>query len=343
MPITTIEKAPSKTGPITIKPFFDPAVPNMGLEKYGLSLWDGTYHEEQLVLIDDGINRRYVNGLNESAPEIKNLPKELRDAKVLEIRKTIAKLEKEVAHNKIPDEAIHDIDDKLPKTFMEYVTKFHPDNDSIWGKVSLRCGNQPVFLDPEDPDDLIKYYAIEAGGFPLVARSYEDAKSRATPPKFYLDRYEETASTVTEIKKIKNRALTALQEMFDGQQVKLMYVAKVTDYNSAQYKKSTPIDIIYDNMDKYISGDGAEKSKKRAAQTFLDNSRQDLETLKLRAVIKDATFYKFIGLKSDGFIYHMKSSTNIGRNPSDVLEYLKNPLNDQILGAVLKEVERLWI
>lgn len=340
MPITLVEPSPTKTGSISVKPYFDPAVSNMGLEKYGLSLWEGIFHEEQLAMIDINGVRRYVTGLNEFAPEVKLLPPDLKEAKIKEIRKVVAQLEKELATNVIPTKVINDIDDEA---FWSRVKLLRPDNEDLWGRITLRVGNEPLFLDPNNPYDLIKIYAIEAGGFSLVARSYEDARSKPVPPKFYLDRYQETASTVTELKKIRNKATSALQELFDTKQDKLFYVAKVVDGNSVQYKKSTPNDVIYDNMDKFIHGDGVEKSKKRAAQTFLDTSRQDMETLKLRALTKDATYYKFIALKGDGFIYHMESGTNIGRNASDVVEYLKNPLNDQILGFILKEVEKLWL
>lgn len=339
MPITIVEQAPAKTGAIAVRPYFDPMVSNMGLEKYGLSLWEGIYHEEQLAMIDINGVKRYVTGLNEFAPEVKLLPEELKKAKIKDIRKTVAQLEKELATNVIPSKVINDTDDEA---FWTYVKMLRPDNEDLWGRISLRCGNDPVYLDAANPYDLIKIYAIEAGGFAIVARSYEDARTRAVPPKFYLDKYQETASTVTELKKIKNKAITELQNLFDTNQSKLFYVAKVTDINSAQYKKSTPNDIIYDNMDKFINGEGGERNKKRAAQTFLDNSRQDMETLKLRALVKDATFYKFIALKGDGFIYHMQSGTMIGRNASDAVEFLKNALNDQLLGALLKETEKLW-
>ncbi len=337
--MTIIDKAPPKTGSIAVRAYFDPSIPNMGLEKYGLSLWDGIYHEEQLAMIDVNGVKRYVTGLNEFSPSVKNLPADLKEAKIRDIRKTVAQLERELATNIIPEKIVNDI---THEEFWSKVKMLRPDNDDLWGRISLRVGNEPLFLDPNDPYDLIKLYAIEDGGFSLVARSYEDARSRAIPPKFYLDRYQETASTVTELKKLRNKALAELQMMFDTNTTKLFYVAKVTDMNSAQYKKSTPNDVIYDNMDKYINGEGVEKSKKRAAQFFLDNVRQDMETLKLRALIKDATFYKFIVLKGDGHIYHTKSGTLMGRNPHDVVDFLKNVLHDQTLGDLLKEVENLW-
>ncbi len=329
----------TKTSSIAVRPYFDPAISNMGLEKYGLSLWDGTFHEEQLAEININGVRRYITGLNEFAPEVKLLPTDLKEAKVKEIRKIVAQLEKELATNVIPKKVMEDIDSD---TFWSHVKLLRPDNVDFWGTITLRIGNSPLFLDADDPYDLLKIYAIDAGGFSLVARSYEDARSKPVPPKFYLDRYQETASSVTELKKLRNKALSELQSLYDSNPIKLRYVAKVVDGNSVQYKNATPNDIVYDNMDKFINGDGVERSKKRAAQTFLDTVRQDMETIKLRAIVKDATYFKYIALKSDGFIYDMKSGTMLGRNASDVVEYLKNPLNDQTLSSIMKEVEKYW-
>jgi hypothetical protein len=67
-----------------------------------------------------------------------------------------------------------------------------------------------------------------------------------------------------------------------------------------------------------------------------------METLKLKALIKDSTFYKFIVNKPDGMLYHAKKSAVMGRNVSDVLEFLKNPLNEDVLADLLTEVEKYW-
>jgi len=67
-----------------------------------------------------------------------------------------------------------------------------------------------------------------------------------------------------------------------------------------------------------------------------------METLKLKAVVKDASFYKIISLKADGMLYHSQTSTVLGRNISDVVEMLKNPLNEDVLVKILTEVEKYW-
>jgi hypothetical protein len=324
----------SKSGSISIKPFITNSQ-NMGLERANQVLFDNVYHEEQLACIEANGVKRYLTGLNEFAPEIKKIPdEELREAKIKEIRKAVSEIEKEIASNVIDPE---------DPQFWNKVKLLRPDNDEFWSKITLRCGNDPVFLDPvANVFDRIKLHAIDAGGFSLVAKSYEDAKNRQVAPKFFLDRFIDTVSTKTEMKKIKNKALSELQKLYDKTPVKLKYVAKIVDLNSVQYKKDTPNDVIYENMDNFINGLSFEKSAYRASQDFLNAAAQDMETLKLRSVIKDALFYKIIILKSDGFIYHTESNAMLGRNASDVLEFLKNPINDQILGDVLNKVEKQW-
>jgi hypothetical protein len=336
MSFTLIDSNPAiKKGPITIRPYFNNNVLNMGLEKYGLALYDGVFHEEQLACVELNGIKRYVTGLNEFAPDIKMIADpEQREAKVNEIRSVVAQLERDLAANVI---------NTSDPEFWNKVKLLRPDNDEFWSKITIRCGNEPLHLDPnKDPYDLIKLYAIQAGGFSIVSKSYEEARSRQKPPKFYLDKYEDTVSTKTESKKLRNKALAELQKLFDKNTNKLFYVSKVVDTASVQYKKSTPNDVLYDNMDSFINGEGSEKNPNRAAQMFLDACGQDMESLKLRSMVKDATYYKFISPKPDGFIYDTESSSLMGRTPADVVEFLKNPLNEEILVKLTKKIEKFW-
>jgi hypothetical protein len=336
MSFTLIEKhqAGKHSSAIAVRPYVDHDQANMGLEKYQMSLFDGVFHEEQLACLEQNGIRRYVTGLNEFAPELKDLPQEQREARIKEIRKIVAQLEKELAAN---------IVDPEDREFWNKVRLLKHDNDEFWSRIVVRAGNDPLFLDPQrDPYDLIKLRAIEAGGFSIVAPSLEEARGRATPPKFYLDRFEDTATVRTEVKKLRNRALSELQKLYEKNANKLLYVCKVVDAVSTQYKKSTPLDILYDNMDRYINGETVDRDKRRTAEHFLSVAALDMETLKLRAMIKDASFHKLIATRGDGFIYHLKSSTMMGKNPSDLVEFLKNPLNDEVLKDLMRHVEQLW-
>ena len=335
MSYTVVELPTLSKGHVSIKPFFDPSMSNLGLEKYGMSLHDGVFHEEQLACIEQNGIKRYVTGLNEFAPDVKMIKDpEAKEAKIKEIRNVVSQLERDLSANLVEPE---------DPEFWNKIKLLAPNNFEFWGKITIRCGNQPIYLDPiTDPYALIKLYAIEAGGFSILAKSFDDARSRSVPPKFYLDKLIDTVSTKTEVKKLKNKALSELQKLFDKNTNKLFYVAKVVDGHSTQYKKSTPNDIIYDNMDRYINAEGVETNHKRAAQSFLDAAALDMETLKIKTLIKDATFYKFIAPKVDGFIYHIDTSIMMGRNPSDCLEFLRNPLNESVLISITKGVEKFW-
>ena len=336
MEVTVIDKHQSlkRNSSLTIRPFVDTQMANMGLEKYQMALFEGVFHEESLACLEYNGIRRYVSGLNEFAPEIKLMNPDDATAAIKDIRTTVAQLERELAANVLD---VTDVD------FWNKVKLLRPDNDDFWSKITMRFGNEPVYLDPvTDPYDLIKLRAIEAGGFSIVAKSLEVARNSATPYKFYLDKYEETASIRTEVKKLRNKALSELQKLFDKNANKLFYICKVVDPNSTQYKKSTPLDVMYENMDGYINGDTVDKDKRKTAGKFLEIATLDMETLKLRALIKDANFYKLISTRGDGYIYHLKSGTMLGKNPSDILMFLKNPLNDEILSDITLTTEQYW-
>ncbi len=180
--VTIVEKYPqNKRSSIAIRPYFESNKDNMGLEKYGLSLFDGAFHEEQLACLEMNGIKRYLTGLNEYSPDIKNLDPEEASAKIKQIRIVIAQLEKELASNIIDPE---------DKEFWNKVKLLKPDNDEFWGRIKIACSNEPVFLEPDkDPYDLIKLYAIEAGGFSIVARSFDEARQMAVPTAIELASY----------------------------------------------------------------------------------------------------------------------------------------------------------
>jgi hypothetical protein len=325
----------NKVGKISVKPYVDPNKENMGLEDYGMAIFPGTYQEEQLAAIERNGVVRYITGLDEFAPEVQNIrDKEQKDAVVYNIRSIVAHLEKMLATNVIK------VDDE---DFWAKVKLLRPDNHEFWGKISLRIGNEPTFLQPgEDPYDLIKFVSIEAGGFDLVGKSFEDAMAQAVAPRFFLDKEVHTVSTRTTYKRLRNKAIGLLDTISSKNSKKLLYLTKVIDSNSSTYKTNTPSDIMYDVCDDYINGLGIEPNKSKAAEHFIEIAGLDMETLKLKALVKDATFYKVISLKVDGMLYHTATQTMLGRNVSDVVLYLKNPLNEDVLIKLLDEIETFW-
>jgi len=318
---------------IAIRPFFDDQKENMGLEKYGMTLHDGVYHMEDLACLELNGIKRYVTGLNEFAPAVKMLPEAEKKAKVKEIRKVVMQLEKELAANVLKED---------DPEFWNKVQVLRPDNHKFWSKIHLKVGNDPYFLDPKkDPYDLIKLYAIKAGGFSIVAKDYETAQSIPNC-RFYLDQVRKTITTKTKTSKLRNKALSMLQKLYDEDQDKLFYVAKMIDPNSHQYVKSTPIDVVYENMDLYINGGGSEKSKTVAATTFTAVANDTMENLTLRTLCKDASYYQFVTNDNKGWVIESETKIKLGKNNEELLEYFKNPLNEEVLDRILTQVKKYW-
>jgi len=118
---------------VSIRPYFDPSIENMGLEKYNLALYDGVYHTEQLCCLENNGIKRYVSGLNEFAPEVKGIKDpEARAAKIKEIRAVVTQLEAEFAANIIDPE---------DPEFWNKVQLLRPDNDEFWDRIELKAGN----------------------------------------------------------------------------------------------------------------------------------------------------------------------------------------------------------
>jgi hypothetical protein len=318
---------------VTIKPYTDPNQENMGLEKYNYVVFPNTFQVETLAAVEQNGKMRYLTGLNEFAPEVKQIKdSQQKEAVIKDIRATIALLERERAFNQIDPE---------DKDFWSKVEMFKPDNSEIWGKVYLKLGNDDIMLDPKDNlDHLIIVKAIENGGFSLIAQNFEEAKRKKS--KWYLDRQIDTIGNKTSVSKLRNKALSILQDLSEEEPRKLFYIAKNLDANSSQYTNKTLPDVIYDNMDKYVNALGYDNDKKRCANTFIDYSKMSNEDLKIKAIIKDASFYKFITLKPDGMLYEASQSVMLGRNVSDILEFLKNPTNEDVLDILMAKVEDLW-
>ena len=149
---------------ICIRPYVDPNIKNMGLEKYELSVADGVEHHEQLtVLVDSGV-KRYLNGLNEFAPEIKLIEdEEQRAAIVKDIRTVVAQIEREMNAN------VLDIKDK---DFLHNDMAMHYDKSIILYEKLLLNGVVPEQARIILPQSMYTTF-IETGNLACYARMYK--------------------------------------------------------------------------------------------------------------------------------------------------------------------------
>lgn len=318
---------------VKIVPYIPKSTGNMGLNEEKMALFEGASYKEQLTCLERNGIKRWLTGLDEFASEVQNIQdKDKKAAVIKEIRKKVIFLEQSFGANVIT------VDDK---DFWSKVKTVHPGNHDFWAEQFVSPGNEPVFLDPENPNDLVTICCIEARGFSCVAPSYEDARLAPTSPKFYLDKDVDTTANLNEIKKMKNKAKALLEDLNDKDTKKMFYVVKNIDTQSYRYTTSTSTEIIYAFLDDYIEGKGAENAKK-ASINFTSICNLSLEDLKLKAIIADATFNKMIVAKADGKLYHNKTNSMLGGNVAEVLEYMKNPLNSKVCDQLISDIEKLW-
>jgi len=329
--VDTLQK--NKKSTIAIRPYVDQNIENMGLEAHNMALFEGAYYEEQLACLEMNGVKRYITGLNEYSPDVKKLDDTRRKAKIKEIRQIVSELEKELAQN------ILNIDDE---DFWNKVILLKPNNSEFWNKVTIKVGNEPTYLHLDKPHDLIKYYAILAGGFSCIASSLDYARSVSKPPKFYLDKHDDTLNTTTSYTIILNKAISKLVDLSETNANKLLYIAKCLNNNSVSYTKSTLEKDIYKDMDAYVRGAGVESNKQRAAKSFIEIAEESMENLIIRSIVKDATFLKLIVYKSDGMVHMTKGDVILGRTNEDVIEFLKNPLNEDILDQLKEETDKYF-
>lgn len=317
----------------TIRPYIDGKSENMGLAKYGEVVVPGTYWDEALTCLESNGVKRYLTGLDEFAPEVRSIvDPEKKKAVIKNIREKVAFLEKALASNVI---------DSSDESFWSKVTIVRPNNHEFWKEITLRLGNDPVFLDPEDPNQLILLSAVEAGGFQAVAKSFDDARFAAVAPKWYLDKETDTAISNNELRKIKNKAKSLLEKLFEKDSRKMFYLVKNIDSKPHQYVLSTSNEVLYATLDDYIEGRGADNAKK-ASTRFVQYASMPLAELKIRAAIADGSFYQLIIRKPDGKLYHKKTDKMLGDNVEELVEYFKNSLNAQTWEDFLEEVESRW-
>lgn len=322
---------------IAIRPYLDKTIVNMGLEKYGQVVMEGISHKIPMwskeYVTGSGIYIA-ITGLNEMAPELNDLSDELKDAKILQIRTAVAMLEGALASNKIEVKS---------KMFWKEVKLLQPDNVKFWSTIGIQPSNDFIYLDETNPEDIIKIFSIEAGGFPEIAPSYEAAKKAQKTYKWYLDKFEVTIKETTKVGIVETRAGAKLLEMFENNLNKLRLVCKAIDPNSVQYKKSTPAEVMFGNMSEYIKGvtPGNTRKTPGTAENFIKIADLDMETLKLRALVKDSSFYGHLVVRS-GQIYEHGTETALGVSVVDAVEFLKNVLHDAILQRLLTRVEKYW-
>lgn len=285
---------------VSIEPYFDPEVPNMGFEKYGMSMAPGSEVTEYL---SKDVNGRYITGLDVNSPSIMYLEDE----------------EEKTAREK----EIADVIERLEKVFGKNVLEAR--NSEFWSDFTLKLTHTGKSLDFTNPRDEITYYAIKAGGFEAIAPSLESARDGEY--KFYLRQVEKDADLKIERAKAINKAKAALTELDEEDPYKLLLVAKTVLAPNNEFSEKTPKSIIYDKLDQFIEGKIVKDNKRATVKQFLEAFRRDVESLYIESLVKDALYFNFIIREGDGYFYNQQTETRLGKNEKEIIKHIENPIN----------------
>lgn len=286
---------------ISIEPYFDPEVPNMGFEKYGLSTAPGS---ETTEFISQDRNGRYITGLDLDSPTIMYMED-------LEEKKAIEKEIKEVVERL---ERIHGTGSLDART------------GAIWKDFQLHLSYTGKSLDRKDPKDELIYYAIKAGGFTSVAPSLEVAKGGSY--KFYLRQIEKDSDLKVERSKLINKAKAALTDLDESDSYKMLLVAKIVLAPNNEFSEKTPKSVIYDKLDQFIDGKIVKDNKKATVKQFLDAYKRTIESLFMESIVRDSLYFNFITREADSYYYNKQTESRLGKNEKEIIKHISAPINE---------------
>lgn len=311
---------------VSIRQYVDPEIFNMGLEKFGLSVFAGALsfggQKEYLGCITRGRSKVYLTGLDINSPTILAIKdKDKREQKQLEISQAKEFIEKQVKAN------------------------LDANNEDFWQGQYLDVKVPVLELDLTNVDDLIKYYNIKGGGYSQIAPSLSAAKKATSNHlyKFYLHEDEIAYAEDAQLKRTRNRAAMELEILFDEDPNKLFYVSKLLlpVYNG--FRLRTPPAKVYAELDDFIKGVGKKTDIKKLPKQFIDTCNLSIEELKLKAMIKEALHQGKITKHSEtGELYNKSTGTKYPKTEEQIYEFLMSPVNSDELTDINSQISEYW-
>jgi hypothetical protein len=298
----------------------------MGLENYNMSVIFGDNSagglKEYLTYTQVGNIRKFRTGLDEKASELLKIEDDSeKNAKIESIKATKEWLNSTLGYT----------DEMLEST-----------NFDFWSTQFIEIRTPIYELNLSKPEDLIKYYCLKARGYDQIATSYEEAKNSPKIYKFYLHEEEEVLSIQVELTKIRNKAISKITELYEEDPQKLIFVGKYTLPSSKGYKLTTITDLVYKDLDMYIRGDISVLNLKEYPQKVLKACDLSKSDLRIICLVKDAIHYKDLYISNDNMYINKHTQTICGRNENEIIEYLKNPINNDELIRLEQVMEHRW-
>lgn len=187
-------------------------------------------------------------------------------------------------------------------------------NQDYWKTFHVRTSGKDLYLDLDDPMDELKYLFLK--NHKRVANGTSDRKPTAN---FILINQDAEAKDMNEFNRIKRRAIVEFGKLNhkDMQQC-LRIFGHNAESLSIDLIESKLFDIVEANPDKFLA-------------KWVDNKTKDTEFLINTAVSKNI-------LRKSKTIYKYGTDV-IGHTLEDAIDYLDNPLNQDIKLTIIKGID----
>lgn len=302
---------------VSIEPYFDPEVTNMGLEKYGLSMFSDTEVQEYLSKDSTG---RYLTGIDPDSPKIMYIEDD--DIKTYKLQQ------------------INEVIDRLERIYGK--GSLDARNDKFWAQFNLTIKNCKKELNLAKPQDEIIYHCIKAGGFAEVAPDYDTARTSNKVYKFYLKKEDEESEAKIKGTMAINEAKGKLNAIYHEDPSLQFRIAKVVLPAAKNYKPTTSPGLLYQELNDFIEGKTVKSGKRESAKQFLKAVDTDRETLSINGVVNDAIYYNILTQEKNGYFYNKETDVRVGKNIKEIIEFLKSPINSSELENLTQRVEAKW-
>lgn len=324
-------------GLISIKPYVDKnSSVGMGLQDIGMVIFPGSEHVDRMFYKMIGNKRQYVTGLNDLDPDVLKIEDEKeREAKVKEIRETVALVEEMVTGVKV---------DPKNNDFWGKITVLNPSNKDFFSEIVLKLNNDdmPLFVDDEFlVRDLVIYNSILAGGFYEVAPNLNKAKDQNK--RWYLSVERDMEDIEISTKRVVNQATLALEQLIDKDNLEIIYTAKALCTDAAKYSvNSANINACYNILNDYIQGKKDEADSYKAATKFKQLCLLEPEEVLIRAMVRDAIALRMFKVTDQNIVIG-ETNKFVGATLEEVYNYFSNPLNQEDLNFILEKLKnRSW-
>lgn len=221
------------------------------------------------------------------------------------------------------------------RLFIEQSLLNGDDLDSVEGKKLLsnfliEFGSDVQFLNPENPEDLLRYFCILASQ-DFVAPSRADAKAKSMSHRAYvIEEYGEDKKEKLSIKQKVNKARAKLSELDTTPEYMIALAQYIAPANAGIKNEND----AYIYLDEVISGKYNDDSEQMGSTRFFSALGVEKDIIFVAAVVKEA-ISKNIIRKVQGIYSNPLTKTTLGRTEDEVVRYLIQDEAQEELGLDL--------